>query len=73
MVSILRTKLFLRKENKFKEVDSINPDKPEISDETLDKWQNIINIITDIIGVSAGLITEVNQETMKIILKILIQ
>ncbi|MGM0500516.1 MAG: HD domain-containing phosphohydrolase [Bacillota bacterium] len=65
----MKAGVFLREENKFKEVEITDPTKPEIGDKTLNKWQNIINIIADIIGVSAGLIMHITPETMEVVLK----
>ena len=65
----MKTKVFSKKENKFKEVKITDPDKPEINDEIIVKWQNIANIIANIIEISAGLIIKITPETMEIFLK----
>ncbi|MGM0438791.1 MAG: PAS domain S-box protein, partial [Bacillota bacterium] len=65
----MKINIFLREVNKFKEVEITDSDKPEISNEMLNKWQYIINIIVDIIGVSAGLLIRITSETMEVVLK----
>ncbi|SDL44293.1 GAF domain-containing protein [Halarsenatibacter silvermanii] len=46
-----------------------DPAKQDISDELLSKWQNIINIIADLTGVSAGLIMKITPDSMEVFLK----
>ena len=58
------TKVFLREENKFKEVTITSTTKPEISDEFLEKWQKIVNLVAEIIDIPAVLIMKINKETM---------
>lgn len=65
----MKAEVFLREENKFKSVEITDPAKPEISDDILSRWQNIINIITDVVGVSAGLIMKINSEAVELFLK----
>src|SRR6056297_3101379 len=65
----VKTDVYLREEQEFKNVEISSTDKPEISDEFLNKWQRIINLIADITGVAAGLIMKINPETMEVVLK----
>ena len=65
----MKAEVFLREEKKFKSVEITDPAKPEISDDILSRWQNIINIITDVVGVSAGLIMKINSEAVELFLK----
>ncbi|ADQ13722.1 diguanylate cyclase [Halanaerobium hydrogeniformans] len=64
----MKTKVFLKEEQEFKEVMITDPAKPEIKDEFLSKWQNLINIAANIIGVSAALIMKINQGSMEVFL-----
>lgn len=63
------TEVFLRKEKEYKKVAITDPDKPEISDEILKKWQNIINITAEMIGIEAALIMRINPDSMEVFLK----
>ncbi len=65
----MKTEVFLREEEKSEEVEITSPSKPEISDKILSKWQRIINITAEIIGVSAALIMKITSETMEVVLK----
>jgi diguanylate cyclase (GGDEF)-like protein/PAS domain S-box-containing protein len=65
----MKTKVFLREEQRFKEVDIAEPVKAKINDKFLNKWKGIVNIIANIIGVAAALIMKVNPESMEVVLK----
>ena len=62
------TKVFLREENKFKEVTITSTTKPDLSDEFLEKWQKIINLVVEIIDIPAALIMRINEDTMEVLL-----
>jgi len=65
----MQTKVFLREDQTFKEVEITDSKKPEINDELADKWQNIINGMADITGAAAVLINKINQNTKEVFLK----
>ncbi|MFW5961973.1 MAG: diguanylate cyclase [bacterium] len=65
----MKTKVFLREEQRFKEVDIAEPVKAKINDKFLNKWEGIVNIIANIIGVAAALIMKINPESMEVVLK----
>lgn len=43
--------------------------KPELTSELIEKWQKMINLVAQIIGVPAGLIMKVTKEDMEVFLK----
>lgn len=65
----MKTNIFLREEKQLKEVEISAPDKPEIDDKFLDKWQNIVDTAADIIEVPAALIMKINKQTIEVFLK----
>ncbi len=64
----MKTKVFLREEQKFKDVEITDSNKPEISDELLGKWENIINVIAELTG-AAALIMKINSDSIEVLLK----
>jgi len=44
-------------------------DKPILDDELIDKWQHIINLVTDLTHVSSSLVVKITKEEMEIMLK----
>jgi diguanylate cyclase (GGDEF)-like protein/PAS domain S-box-containing protein len=65
----MKSRVFLRSKNKFKEVEITDINKPEISEKFIDKWQNILNLITDLVSISAALIMKINSESIEVFLK----
>ncbi|MFW6229614.1 MAG: diguanylate cyclase [Halanaerobium sp.] len=65
----MKTQVFLREEQKYKEIAITDSTKPEINDKLLSKWENIINVMAEIIEVSAALIMKVNQDSIRVFLK----
>ena len=65
----MKTEVFLREEKKSKEIEIIDTSKLEIGKKFFNRWQNIINIVTDVIDASAGLMMKINQETREVFLK----
>ncbi len=65
----MQTKVFLREEELFKEVNITDYTKPEVESKFLDKWQNIINTTADIIEVPAVLIMKLNEHSIEVLLK----
>lgn len=60
------TKVKTRENNEIKEV-KINFEKNKLLNETVKKsWQSIINTITELIGVKAGLIMEITDSSMRV-------
>jgi PAS domain S-box-containing protein len=65
----MNTEVFVRDEQDFKEVTITDPAKPEINDNILSKWQNLIDITSDIIGVSSALIMKITADSMEVFAK----
>ncbi len=65
----MRAQVFSRKKNKITEIEITDLNKPEINEKFLSKWQNILNLITDMIEVSAALIMKINAESIEVFLK----
>ncbi|MBF8435884.1 diguanylate cyclase [Halanaerobiaceae bacterium Z-7014] len=65
----MKTEVFLRGEDEFIEVAITDSAKPEISDEFLKKWQDILDIIADILGVSAALVMRITSDSIEVVLK----
>jgi len=64
-----RTNVFLRNEKITKSVNITDLDKPEILNEIIDRWQNIIDLIAKIMKVPSGLIMRITENSMKVFLK----
>ena len=64
----MKTNVLLREHQKTKTIGITDDKKPIIEDELLDKWQNILNIIVDIIGVSSALIMKITPDNMEVFL-----
>ncbi len=62
-------KVFLREDKQEKFVKITNPSMPNISNEIMDKWQRIINIMAKIMKIPAGLIMQITKESMVVFLK----
>ena len=65
----MRAQVFSRKKNKLKGIEITDLNKPDINEKFLSKWQNILNLITDMIEVSAALIMKINAESIEVFLK----
>jgi len=65
----METNVFLRGENVFKEVSINSTIKPELSDEFLNKWQKIIDLLSEIFDVPAALIMRINKDNMEVLLR----
>ena len=65
----MKTRVFLREEQIFKDVAITDPKKPEINDKLLNKWKNIVNVMSEIIQVSAALIMKINPDSIGVFLK----
>jgi diguanylate cyclase (GGDEF)-like protein len=65
----MKTKVKLRETNEFIDIHITSEDKPKISKFITDKWQDIINLIAEILNVPAGLIMKVTKDHMEVFLK----
>ncbi|MGP3779190.1 HD domain-containing phosphohydrolase [Halanaerobium saccharolyticum] len=65
----MKSRVFVRAKNKFKEIEITDINKPVISEKFLNKWQNILNLITDLVNISAALIMKINSESIEVFLK----
>ena len=62
-------KVKLRENGIIKKVKISDNNKPDISDSILKKWQNILNLITKIMNVPAGLIMKFDANTIEVLVK----
>lgn len=65
----MKTEVKLREKNEFVEIFITSEEKPKISTNVINKWQDIINLIADILNVPAGLIMKVTKDHMEVFLK----
>ena len=63
----MKTEVYLRGENIFKEVSIASNIKSRISGEYLKKWEEILNLIADIIDIPSVLIMRINENTMEVL------
>lgn len=61
-----QTKVYLREEKKYVDVNITDDQKPIIRGDIIKKWQSIINIIAEIINVQAGLIMRITESHMEV-------
>lgn len=59
----------IRKLGTFEKVSITAQDKPEIIRVVTEKWQKIISLISQVIGVPSGLIMRITKENMEVFLK----
>ncbi|MDI6452750.1 sensor domain-containing diguanylate cyclase [Peloplasma aerotolerans] len=64
-----KTYVYLREFNEQKNVEITDDLKPKITDEIQSKWQNIMNVIADILNVPAGLIMKITKTDMEVFIK----
>lgn len=64
-----KANVFLRKEGITRSVNITGPDKPEITQTVVEKWQRIIDLIARIVGVPSGLIMQITEDSMKVFLE----
>lgn len=62
-------KVLLRENGIIKKIKITDNKKPDISDLILKKWQNILNLITKIMNVPAGLIMKLDVNIIKVLVK----
>jgi diguanylate cyclase (GGDEF)-like protein len=65
----MNTNVYIRNEKTSKEVAITDTIKPDINEVMMDKWQNIINIVAEILEVPAGLIMQITKESMQVFIK----
>jgi signal transduction histidine kinase len=64
-----KTKVFLREKQEYISIP-INPEFADLADDLmLQKWQNMINLVAEILAVKAGLIMRVTEENMEVFLR----
>lgn len=59
-------KVKLRSDGSFQEVPITSEDKPKVTEEMKEGWQNIVNLIASFADVRAGLIMEITKESMQV-------
>lgn len=59
-------KVKLRSDGSYQEVLITGEDKPEVTKDVKDGWQNIVNLIASFADVRAGLIMEITKESMQV-------
>jgi diguanylate cyclase (GGDEF)-like protein len=62
----MHSKIFLRKEKEYKNIEITSSDKPDIDDVVLEKWQHIVNLISKLVDVPSGLITKITENSLDI-------
>ncbi len=65
----MKTYVHLRAKNQMVPVEITSKDKPKISTNIEKKWQNILDIATDVLDVPAGLIMRITKKSMQVFLK----
>jgi len=65
----MKANVFIREDDIFKEVEITDSKKPEIPNEFIEKWQEIITLISKIIDVPAALIMEITEAEKRVFLK----
>jgi diguanylate cyclase (GGDEF)-like protein len=65
----MKTNVYIREEDIFKEINITSADKPELPKNFLNKWQEIITLISKIIEVPSALIMKISREEMQVLLK----
>ncbi|MFP4177363.1 MAG: sensor domain-containing diguanylate cyclase [Acholeplasmataceae bacterium] len=64
-----KTDVYLREIGRSKSVPISSPTEPNISEEIINKWQNIMNVYARVLGVPAGLIMRIDRDHMRVFLK----
>jgi transcriptional regulator with GAF, ATPase, and Fis domain len=64
----MRTDVFIREKDEYREVDITGLDKPQITDDLLSKWSRIINSTVKILDVSAVLVMKIRKDAMEVLL-----
>ncbi|MFP4479045.1 MAG: diguanylate cyclase domain-containing protein [Candidatus Izemoplasmatales bacterium] len=65
----MKTKVFLREEEKLVEVNITDKDKPDIDASIKERWQKVISIVADVLGVPSGLVMKITEDNMEVFLK----
>ena len=65
----MRAEVFVREENQQKEVAITSEDKPEISDEILEKWTRMLNSTAEILDIPSVLVMRIRKDAMEVLLK----
>lgn len=63
------TDVYMRENKNYKSVEITDSNKPELNGLMISKWQNIINLVAEILDVPAGLIMKITGDSMKVYLK----
>lgn len=63
------TEVYVREEGASLKVQITSPEKPEIDKDLIKKWQNIIDIMADILKVPSGLIMRINKDAIEVFVK----
>ncbi|MFW5891038.1 MAG: sensor domain-containing diguanylate cyclase [bacterium] len=65
----MKTNVYLREDDILKEVKITSADKPELPTNFINKWQDIITLISKIIKIPSALIMKISREEMQVFLK----
>lgn len=65
----MKTKVYLRAEKEYVEVNISDQNKPKVQDYIKNRWQKSISLIAKILDVPAGLIMKISKNNMEIFLK----
>jgi diguanylate cyclase (GGDEF)-like protein len=65
----MKTNVYLREDDILKEVKITSADKPELPTNFINKWQDIITLISKIIKIPSALIMKISRGEMQVLLK----
>ena len=65
----MKTKVYLRDKKASREVPITSKTKPEIGDELINRWQNILDLTAEILNIPAALIMQITKTHMTVFLK----
>lgn len=63
------TKVLLREEQTTRQIPITSHHHPRIEAETMDRWQHIVNLVCQILGIPTGLIMKITENHMEVFLK----
>jgi diguanylate cyclase (GGDEF)-like protein len=65
----MKTNVYIREDDILKEISITSADKPKLPKTFIDKWQEIITLISKIIEVPSALVMKISREEMQVLLK----
>ena len=65
----MKATVLLRDSRTHKEVKITDTDKPVISQQIIDKWQKVVNLMAKIVDIPAGLIMKINEDNLEVLVR----